>query len=219
MKNMKFKLLIFIIPFVLICFIGNSQNIECNNFKKAEFKGDFTKYLARKLVYSHEALLSGKKGQLIVSFGINELGKIDSINVDTFPHYTIAENAVKILLSTKDMWTPTVCDGINIRYTYKIVVDYLMQSSNGSISTSDKTKFLKKSKSKLKKSDFEKALKYINMAIKHDEYDYELYLIRSSVFKGMNEIEKCKTDILTAEKYKKEILSLGLCVVGYGYLN
>ena len=189
-----------------------AQSINCNQFIQAKFRGDIFKYFENHLVYPPLAADNGIQGKLVLSFRINESGIIDSINVDTYPHISMAKDVEKILSSTKKKWIATVCDSAKISFNYKIIIDYIIET-NGSSPVDLSYKYRNSAKHFVETKEYDKALYEINKAIIINKYASDFYEIRASIYKELKMADKYESDLNIVKELGKEIIFDNLVVV------
>jgi tetratricopeptide (TPR) repeat protein len=157
---------------------------------------------------------SGVSGFAEVDFRLNNLGKLDSIDVITFPDLRLAKEIANVLVSTKELWTPTKLNGNNIEYKYKIIVEYkLIQGQN--VPKNESAILRDKAEKMFNKQKFNDALEAINNAIKLDPFDYRYYDLRSKIFLKIGDMEKKERDKETSIKLEKQIVGC-IVVIAYG---
>ena len=201
--------------FVVIIF-----NINClfcqkdTTFIKTQFDGDIYHYVGSRITYPWEMISNNIEGTSVVAFRLNKKGKIDSINVEKFPIEKCADNAVDILIETKNMWSPTLKNNEPIDFIYKIVINY---KNIGSDKPNRKRKSVilkEKAEEKVEKGQFEKALSLINKAIALSPYDSGFYKIRSLIHNSLNNSVQSELDNKLAKKYDEEIIAI-IDIVSY----
>ncbi len=192
-----------------------SLNLSGQNdlFVKSSFKGELEKYFSQELVYPDEMMIAGKSGFAELEFQINVNGKLDLIELIKSPSRKCSENIIKILSSTKHMWTPTKQNGKDISYKYRLVVDYRILK--GSENTLSDSRLRKKASKLFQKKKFLKALELIDEAIVVNPYESEYYELKAQILAEVNEVKKSKDNAEVAKYMEKQIMG-HLYILAYG---
>lgn len=175
------------------------------SFVKSKFKGDIDSFFYSRLQFPETPVNKGTYGDLIVSFLINENGKLDSIRVQQMPNSQIASKVIKILQQTDGMWSPTIENGKAISFKYKLVVRYQIFSGN---QKNEYNKIKEEVLRNIQASKFKIALKHINTLLSLNPYNSELYFIRSDIYKSLQQYENALVDYNTATQIQNEILAV-----------
>ncbi|HOK52071.1 MAG TPA: energy transducer TonB [Bacteroidales bacterium] len=207
---MKRKLFILI----LLCIsVASFAQDSTSTFIKTKFKGNIYEFFGKQISYPMPLAMNGIQGNVIVSFHLNADGVLDSIDFISFPHVQMAQDVAQVLQKTQNLWTPTVMNGQNVPYRYKLVVKYALYSDEPP-SKSESFVLKEKAEKKFKKGKLEDALKLIDKAILIDPYITDFYYLRSQIYKSKNENEKSDEDYKTAQNLDKEIMAI-ITIVGW----
>ena len=156
--------------------------------------------------------------QRLVAWVESKYGKVDSLNLEEFPHKSLADNVVNVLLSCRENWIPTMCNGEPIDYVYYIIIDYKIKT--GDTPPKDESINLKKkSEKKFKKKKFDEALSLINQAINLNAYNKAFYQLRSEIYKIFDETEKAEKDQIIVENFDRKVLLENLTLISYGMVK
>jgi len=203
----------FYLGFLFFLCISIKLNGQDSTFIKSSFKGNLYEYFGTRLTYPLDLAIKGVSGFAEIDFRLNNLGKLDSINVISAPDLRLAKEIVNVLVSTKELWTPTKLNGNTIDYKYKLIVEYkIIQGQN--VPRAESAILRDKAEKKFNKQKYNDALEIINNAIKLDPFDYRFYDLRSKVFLKIGDIEKKEMDKETSISLEKQIVG---CVVIISY--
>jgi len=179
-----------------------------DTFVKSEFKGDIYNYFYSRLQFPGSLATKGIQGDLVVSFLINEKGDLDSIRVLQTPDSQITSEVISVLNQTDGMWSPTIENGKATSFMYKLVFRYQIIAGNR---INENIKIKEEALSNFHLSKYKTALKKVNKALSLNPYDSELYLIRSNIYKALQQYENAMVDYNTATQMQDEIMAvLGL---------
>lgn len=176
------------------------------SFVKADIDGGIGEYFYPKLKYPIHLLENDIQGRTILDFRINKEGKLDSIHVVSSFDISVLDQAVELLMDTKDRWSPTLVNNEPVDYMYKIVFEYRIRKSIENKAFNLET-IRKKTKKLLKKEEYEKVLKLINDFILLEPFHSEILRIRSGVYDMMNLEEESLLDLIEADKIDKKVMA------------
>jgi len=135
---------------------------------------------------------------VLVSFIIKVDGTLDSVKVVSSPDKQASLESLNALEESNGLWNPTKINGVPINKRYIASFKYV---------TSTKYSGSKKKVEKLiEKGDYDKALKIINEGLTLNEYDKDLYQLRSVIFKKQNETDLLNNDLQKIEIINKDLL-------------
>ena len=212
---MAAKFVWILLSFIVINFTLNGQD---STFIKTKFNGDIGQYFGPKLTFPTALAFQGIVGFGEVEFRVNKQGKIDSINIITAPHVQMGQNIASLLLSTKDMWNPTLQNGQPIDYKYKLIVEYKITKRSGP-PPQGKAFALKDKAIKMNmKKKYVDALELIDEAISINPYQYEFYDLRSQILQSLGNTEGSILNRQKSENLKKQIVAQ-IMVVKYGVVK
>jgi tetratricopeptide (TPR) repeat protein len=203
----SFLFLIFLTQFFAI---GQnvSEQSKSLNFEKARLKTeDLNSFFFKNMKYPQNAFQDDPVVNVLLSFIIDKDGNIDSIKVLHQPVYLFTLQVLSALDKSKGLWIPSKVNGKHIDKKY--IANFKFSTST--VPSDFKEKGLKY----YKKGDIEKALKNIDIAIKYNSYDKELYEVRSKIYMNLNKIDQANRDI---EKFDS-INNYLLIDVGFGYIR
>ena len=153
-------------------------------------------------------LSRGGEFNVIVSFIIKVDGTLDSVKVVSSPDKQASLEALNALEESNGLWNPTKINGVPINKRYIASFKYV---------TSTKFSDSKKKVEKLiEKGDYDKALKIINEGLTFNEYDKDLYQLRSVIYKKQNETDLLNNDLQKIEIINKDLLINMIISVGVG---
>ncbi len=203
-KNASILLLIFF-------FSSVSFAQENADFVKSKFKGNVStsKYFGKRLKYPLKSLKRDKKGRVVIDFRINNKGIIDSIFLVSFFDKELADNAIKLLIEKRRMWTPTLINRNPSDFVYKMVVNCNIFKSELP-KKSEVQRVCERSRGLREKKKLKKALKILNSAIRKKPFEVDLLKERGIVLNALDEKEKANKDILLM---KQILISVDLIAV------
>jgi len=153
-------------------------------------------------------LSRGGEFNVLVSFIIKVDGTLDSVKVVSSPDKQASLEALNALEESNGLWNPTKINGVPINKRYIASFKYV---------TSTKFSDSKKKVEKLiEKGDYDKALKIINEGLTFNEYDKDLYQLRSVIYKKQNETDLLNNDLQKIEIINKDLLINMIISVGVG---
>ncbi|TRX71015.1 energy transducer TonB [Carboxylicivirga sp. M1479] len=195
--------------FTLVCVLNLSYLVgqEDAAFIKARFDGNINKHFATRIKIPIDVTENYIQGNTVISFKLSKDGEISSVVVDENSHVSIAEQALSILKSTEGRWRPTQVNNEPIDFVYKIVINNKVYSGPPP-AKSESIVLKEKSEKKIEKEQYEKALRYIDKAIKLDLYKPPYYKIRSQIYTLLNMPNESEKDRLRAMRYEKEIITI-----------
>lgn len=169
------------------------------NFEKAQIKNSSVQNFFSQYVGFPPDLLPGSENQnVVISFIIQKDGQIDSIKIIKDPSKSATYATLEALEKSVGRWIPTKINGIPIDKKYYVSFNYLFSNEYSNI--------IRKANNLLKKGDNEKALKTINEALNFNEFDIELYQIRSQIYNNLDKVELENDDLKKIETLKKDLL-------------
>lgn len=91
-------------------------------FKGGDPHGAFSEWVNSRLRYPEDASIKGIEGTVLVSFTINEDGRVASMQILESPCQSLGMEALRVL-SKSPKWTPGTINGkpVKVRYTFPIV--------------------------------------------------------------------------------------------------
>jgi len=199
--------LIFLFQFYAIGQNASEQS-KSLNFEKARLKTeDLNSFFFRNMKYPQNAFQDDPVVNVVLSFIIDKDGNIDSIKVLHQPDYLFTLQVLSALDKSKGLWIPSQVNGRPIDKKY---------IANFKFATSTEPSDLKeKGLRSYKKGDMEKALKNIDIAIKYNCYDKELYEVRSKIYMNLNKIDQANSDIEKIDSINNYLL----IDMGFGYIR
>lgn len=212
----KLSYVLKMIPVLLVfsCFslIVNSQSIQypVSTSEKARYlSDDLTIVLSNNVAYPKEAFMENKLGDVILSFIINKEGKMDSLTVSSSPDFSLSTSSIVSFDIIENNWSPAKIDSIPIDKKYLIVFRYRIYIN------SSPTNYKAKAKECFEKENYQKSLKAYNKAIKDNQYDFELFELRSNIKELMGDSKGAAIDSLNSTLLKNEIMAV-INIVGIG---
>ncbi len=176
-------------------------------FIKARFDGNINKFFASRIKIPIELTENYIEGNTVISFKVSQNGEISSVVVDENSHVSIAEQALSILKSTEGRWRPTQVNNEPIDFVYKIVINNKVYSG-APPAKSESIVLKEKAEKRIEKEQYDKALRYINKAIKLEPYNTQYYKMRSQIYALLNKPKESEADRLKAMRYEKEIMAI-----------
>lgn len=194
----------FLLLFSLIVYSQPNQKADSVIlFEKAKYlKADLTKYLSETVQYPEQALLKNKYGDVVLSMIIDKTGKIDSVAIVKSPDFLFSTSAIVAINSLADQWSPTKINGKAVNKEYNIAFRYRIYKD---IQPPDYKSAALRSH---KKQKYEKALDLLDKAIYENQYDYELFELRSRIKETLGDHEGAVKDLKTSDELKDKILSV-----------
>jgi hypothetical protein len=186
---------------------SNSQTVQQpdSNTKteKAKYlKEDLTKFLSTHTAYPEIEMMNDTQGDVVLSFHINSNGKIEDFAVANFPNGSLVSSAKKAFDLLDGEWSPAKVNNVPVDKKYLIVFRFRVYKDTQPIDFKGQCKKL------IEKQKYERALKNVNAAIDDNQYDYELYELRSKVKELLGDSEGAKADQITALKLTDEIMAI-----------
>ena len=123
--------------FVAFPFLTFAQSAEGNNevFQKVdqmpEFQGDLNLYLPSNIKYPAQARREGIEGRVVVSFVVDENGKITNVKVIRGIRGGCDEEAKRVVEEMPD-WKPGKLNGKAVKVGYTLPVRFQLSSAKGS---------------------------------------------------------------------------------------
>ena len=111
--------------------LENGEEYYSNIFKfvdvNAEYPGGisaFLKYVRRTTRYPHKALLKKIQGQVLISFIVNENGKITGGNVVRSVNTELDLAALKFIKHSRKKWSPAILDGKPVKQVFRLPITF-----------------------------------------------------------------------------------------------
>lgn len=180
-------------------------------FVKSYFNENLYKYFYSRLEYPEDIVRKGIQGDVVVSFLIDKKGLLDSIEIIESPHAQMASGVSDLLLETKKKWSPTLKEGQPIAKRYKLIVKYQISSGtprNAYNEIKEKVRY------KISASRYKSALRNINKAISKFPYRADLYLIRSEIYRNLEQYENADKDYDKAHQLKQDVIAILGVILG-----
>lgn len=168
---MKKKLFLTMLAIVIISMPCNSQSIQ----KAKYLKEDLDRYLLINTKYPDEAMMSNIQGDVVYSFTVNKIGRLENLALMNYPKELLLNSSRISMSSLSGEWKPAQIDGNPIDKKYQIVFRFRTYLDT------EPYDFKGQSKKLVEKQKYEKALKTLDEGIEDNNYDYELYALRSKV--------------------------------------
>ncbi len=156
------------------------------------------RYISEELIYPRECKENGIMGVVLVTYCVNEFGKIDSVSVPISSNHLFNEEAVRVIESIKG-YKPGTQDGKPVRVRFTIPIRFVLAGREG-LDEDYVSKFMASEYYNLATEQYrsgkkEMALVVLNLAIQHgNDWFNGLYLTRGSIYLNENEFSKAKTD-------------------------
>lgn len=197
-----------IIPVLLLSIpigIARSQNepllINDSTFTKTDFeeaKIDNKDASVFFTTFPYNSAAEGFDGNVFVSFIIRKDGQLDSIQFLNKPGELFKDTALDALHKSIGHWNPCNFDGVP--FDKKYIAGFNFTHSHSFFYKKDKSlKYLRKGQS-------DRALKFINQAIKINPFDSELYQFRARIYRKQNKKELEISDLATIDKLNSSML-------------
>lgn len=185
---MKRKLFVLFLLFASGFAYGQKYDAK---FEKAQFDGDFRKYIGTGIKYPASMQERFVTGDVVVAFRINQSGEMDSIKLEKTPNEQLSKPVVKLLKRTTKSWTPTKINAEPVSHWYHVVVEYRIL--NG---TKEKSaRLYDKAKKNFEKQKNEDALEKIDQAIAEKPYDEKYHQLRAKIYQAAGNDSKAKEDL------------------------
>lgn len=170
-------------------------------FKKTEFNHakinneDASLFFSR---FRYNSIGEGPDGNVFVSFIVTKEGLIDSIVFLNKPSQLYKDAALYALYSSAGKWNPSNFDGI--RFDKKYIGAFNFTKTQSFFYKKDKgVKFLKAGQA-------DRALKFINQALKINPFDTELYLCRARIYRKQGKYDLEMLDLTIVDKLNTDLL-------------
>jgi len=195
--------------FFLILFflsINTYASNQDSTFIKTELSGNVHEFFGKRLRYPIQLLQDDKQGQIVVDFRVNKLGRIDSLSLVSYFDKEVSNKIMRLLLSTREMWSPTIIDGEAQDFVYKLIFDYKIFSGRPSKKSASQIAINRATKM-AKKEKYEKALAIMNSIIAKEPYNSSLYQKRAEIYLFLKNKIKSDSDLLLAKKIDREVVA------------
>ncbi len=212
---MKRTFILFFITLLSLNAILKSQNLQdsvtSKSFKKAEYlKTDLTKFLLKNTKYLKDAVENNIQGDVVLSFVILKDGKMDQLKVLSSPDKTLSDISMNSFNNLKNEWSPCINNGISIDKQYLIAYRYRIYFNE--LPPND----YEKAQRMINKQKYDKALYFIDAAIKENPFDYKLFDTRSKLKEMLGDAVGAKYDSEQSTKLQNDIITVvDVTVTGY----
>ncbi|WP_347924099.1 energy transducer TonB [Pontimicrobium sp. SW4] len=189
------------IPFLLIILLMHSAIVVSQEeFTQAAFKeGNVQKFITSKFY-----MFNGKKatddGTVTISFTINEKGEVLDVIPEINSSKTNGLNAMLAVQKTNGLWNPTLIDGKEVSYTYKIKFHFI--SKKGTFNED-----YSKAKRLNEKGKYEKALKMYNKFIEKFTDEAKYYSERAAIKKALGDEKGALSDLEKCDELNRIFLT------------
>ena len=197
---MKRKIFVLFLLFVSGFAYGQKHNVK---FEKAQFDGDFRKYIGTRISYPASMQQRYVEGDVVVAFRINQSGKIDSIKLEKTPNVQLSNQVIKVLEHTPTSWTATKINAEPVSYWYHVIIEYRLSGS----AKEKSSKLYDKAKRNFEKQKNDGALEQINEAIALRPYIEKYYQLRAEIYKATGNDSKAEEDLLQCSKLHQSYFS------------
>ena len=168
-------------------------------FEKAQIKNSKISDFFNQYVGFPPDLLPGSDNQnVVISFIIQKDGQIDSVSIIKNPSKSATNTSLTVLEKSVGHWIPTKINSVPVDKKYYASFKFMFSN--------EYSNQIRKATNLIKKGENEKALKLINEAFNFNEFDIELYLLRSQIYKNLNKTELENGDLEKIESLKKDLL-------------
>ena len=158
-------------------------------------------FLRDKIKYPLEALKSGVEGDVILTFIINRMGKVENLTVSGQMNTLLTNSSLQAFDALDDEWIPATQNDSHIDKQYQIIIRYRMYYE--SLPPDYKAKAVKFEE----KQKYDKALKLYDKAILENNYDYELFEGRSRVREKLGDKVGAEIDLEASIELSNEIMA------------
>jgi hypothetical protein len=195
---MKKKIFLIMLATVIISMASNSQAIQ----KAKYLKEDLDRYLLINTKYPEEAMRSNIQGDVVYSFTVNKIGRLENLALMNYPKELLLNSSRTSMSSLDGEWRPAQINDNSIDKKYQIVFRFRTYVDTKPYD------FKGQSKKLVEKQKYEKALKTLDEGIEDNNYDYELYALRSKVKALLGDSEGSKKDEDISNNLKDEIMTI-----------
>jgi hypothetical protein len=169
------------------------------SFEKAKLKNiSLNEFVYQNIGMPQSVTSFDKDFNIVISFIIKKNGEVDSINIIKNPEKNYTNEVLRVLEKTIGQWIPTKINGVTVDKNYFTSFKFIFSNEYAD----KKAKAIKL----IKKGNYNQALDLINEAMTFNEYDGELYQIRSTIYKGLNQTDLEKTDQQKIQRLKNNLL-------------
>ena len=105
-----------------LCFYADSSA----SFNNTGIVG-FSNYVTRNLRYPKEAAEQGASGTVTVDFVVMEDGSLTNVQITNDANAYLKHEAVRVILTSDNKWTPAYCNGRKVRTIYTIPVVFVLK--------------------------------------------------------------------------------------------
>lgn len=200
-------LIFFLTIFLFFNFNLKSQTItepmsNLNIVNSQYVKDDLTKFLQKNTEYPLEALKKKIQGDVIFLINIDKNGKIDNVNIVSSSFDILTSNSLASINKLKNEWSPYKEIGMPVSKSPLIVFRYRYYINT------QPPEYRKRAEKYVKKQKYEKALKYCNLAIKENQFDSELFELRSKIKRMLGDSDGANLDSEQSDRLENEIISV-----------
>ena len=197
------KSLVSLLLWAILISSVNSQTVMKDSsavkFEKAQIKNSKISDFFNQYVGFPPDLLPGSDNQnVVISFIIQKDGQIDSVSIIKNPSKSATNTSLTVLEKSVGHWIPTKINSVPVDKKYYASFKFMFSN--------EYSNQIRKATNLIKKGENEKALKLINEAFNFNEFDIELYLLRSQIYKNLNKTELENGDLEKIESLKKDLL-------------
>lgn len=181
---------------MLITASANGQTLPTGN-EDAEapvFKSETVhEFLQKNLNYPHKARMRETQGVVIVDFAVDSDGRLSDFSVINSVSPLVDKEVIRAIKETNGQWEPGSVDGKPVKMHKEISVTFKLYPE------SDFVKFAKRSFDKgtrllYEKQNPEKALKYLNHAIRYIPYDKSIVWTRAVCKRALGDHQGAEKD-------------------------
>ncbi|HLN21020.1 MAG TPA: energy transducer TonB, partial [Bacteroidales bacterium] len=183
---------------VIISMPCNSQSIQ----KAKYLKEDLDRYLLINTKYPDEAMISNIQGDVVYSFTVNKIGRLENLALMNYPKELLLNSSRTSMSSLSGEWKPALINDNPVDKKYQIVFRFRIYFDTKPYDYKGQSKKL------VEKQKNEKALKALDDGIEDNNYDYELYYLRSKVKTLLGDSEGSKKDEDISNNLKDEIMTI-----------
>ncbi len=193
--------------FLVIALRAYGQNYPSSDFyfdrtvfEKAKVNNeDASVFFSQNIHYPYNSLIDGySDGNVFVSFIVRKNGQIDSIQILNQQGELFKDTVLDALNKSSGLWNPCNFDGI--LFDKKYIGAFNFTTSHSFFYKKDKCLIY------LKTGQIEKALKFVNQALKINPFDIELYQCRASIYRRQNKHDLEILDLTIIQKLNTDLL-------------
>ncbi|MCK0107798.1 energy transducer TonB [Flavobacteriaceae bacterium S0825] len=189
------------ITFLVIMLLMYSANvISQEEFTQATFKeGDAQKFITSKFYMFNGNKATGD-GTVTISFTINEKGEVIDVIPEINSSKTNGLNAMLAVQKTNGLWNPTLIDGKEVSYIYKIKFHFI--NKKGTFSED-----YRKAKRLNEKGKYEKALKMYNKFVEKYTDEAKFYYERAAIKEVIGDEKGAQLDLRKFDELNRTFLA------------